>query len=705
MGCSGPAFRSAGLRDPASSEARDVRALQVVFGVDGTLIQGIPANKVGDYDSKKVLKFDSRFYRVADDAVSVLRRLAAEPGLDVSIFSEFSRSQTDAILSGLAAMNPSEPPPRSYLKMIKTAEDLAPIDAQSRVTDPYKPEGGRKNLKKFGSDLDQIVLVDNALNAVLPEQQGSFYYYSHPYFAFESFRQARASRDELKARYSSRFDQMKDFFPSSEEEWRNHSKRMAALFYVFRNAASAAERSSAPFGDLVRFVAKTPVQDQISEGLEELSATSVWDIVEGRVSGCALKTKDGRFLRTVDVAQCEVSLGTRLAWWGANKNQCALTTAEGIFIRNAPAGDCVHNVGGYRVWLNRDRSSCGLFADNLTFADRTTSSDCDANSEVFFDNQRSMFFRVTIDSPGQEQIQDLSDPLDARRVLEMIGCSQPFGPVSAKDSPNRDYFEKLLKRGEIARLEEFLKLWYPDRGGAVDDSFIQRCQTSLWSRLKSNGDYLTPECSPDVLYSWGPREKMDGFKRTVPDDATWSSLIHRPPSPIGAREPLLYATISPVATYAYGLIPVRLKIKKGTSYKLTSNVQGSDREIVYYPWPGEDFILKTGTYVENWSYGTPEHYDEIVRDIRWIASGKPGIVYYGAPNGQGLERVNSLRVFDGHEGGEPVLKKSLLEMIRMILSEEGRIYYQKGSCRNRTKAFQVPKPTYFAPFKLETKDH
>jgi hypothetical protein len=39
----------------------------------------------------------------------------------------------------------------------------------------------------------------------------------------------------------------------------------------------------------------------------------------------------------------------------------------------------------------------------------------------------------------------------------------------------------------------------------------------------------------------------------------------------------------------------------------------------------------------------------------------------------------------------------LVKHIDMILKSEGRIHYQKGSCRNRNQSFSTRKPTYINP--------
>jgi hypothetical protein len=121
-------------------------------------------------------------------------------------------------------------------------------------------------------------------------------------------------------------------------------------------------------------------------------------------------------------------------------------------------------------------------------------------------------------------------------------------------------------------------------------------------------------------------------------------------------------------------------------------VKSESGEVVYNYWGGHDFYISDGSVVDSWSFGTPQQYDEIVRDIIRLQSGKRGISYtsQGGP-------VGSLPAWDGHVTNEYVIKQNLLEMIREILNGEGRIFYAKGSCRNLKRHFSTDKHSYMNP--------
>ena len=157
------------------------------------------------------------------------------------------------------------------------------------------------------------------------------------------------------------------------------------------------------------------------------------------------------------------------------------------------------------------------------------------------------------------------------------------------------------------------------------------------------------------------------------------------PNPIVPKG-ALYTSMSPVATYMYGEVPIRIKIRPKTSFVVDVFCDEETphkpcyRNLIY-----QDFTIYDANVIESWSFGTAEHYDEIVRDILRISSGKRGIGYtQKAPYGSGLNRLFSFGGFDGHRSDEESLKKVLLEMIRMILNNEGRIYYSDGACQPRS---------------------
>jgi hypothetical protein len=290
-----------------------------------------------------------------------------------------------------------------------------------------------------------------------------------------------------------------------------------------------------------------------------------------------------------------------------------------------------------------------------------------------------------------------------RRATKAQSCDEPSGPITANDSPNKAYFEDLLKRGMSAPISDFLKLWYPSRGdpkAQEKDPYFFSCESAAWDVLQPQADgFLSPNCKPDVLYSWGPVGKIKNMSTAMPDSKVWSG----PPNPNFS----LTTTLAPSPTFSYGLVQVRVRIKPSVQFSFSRN--GPD-DISFANTALIQFNVVNSETIESWSYGTPEQYDEIVRDILRITSGKRSLLLlaYAPPDitpsnqEQGFHRLyrgNGAETegWDGHPGDEKVLKATLFNHIKMILNGEGRIIYSQGACRNRARFFQTDKPTYFNP--------
>jgi hypothetical protein len=258
---------------------------------------------------------------------------------------------------------------------------------------------------------------------------------------------------------------------------------------------------------------------------------------------------------------------------------------------------------------------------------------------------------------------------------QSVNCNEPFGPVTADESPHKSYFQKLLSKGDRTALKDFMVLWYPNKKQSYgSDSYLSGCAPK--------------ECWIETVYSWGPEAKLRALQEALPDDGVWSGR----PNP-GHN---LYTLSSAVGSFAYGEIPIRIKLK-----------QNSEPQLIRATYLDMERPITSAENIESWSFGTPEHYDEIVRDFKRYESSK---TWYGYNYSAYLNRVHGERRtdgdglffspgLDGHDWSEDTLKRNLSEMVRTILGGDGRIYYSHGTCRNRKLEFETRFPTYINPFR------
>lgn len=143
--------------------------------------------------------------------------------------------------------------------------------------------------------------------------------------------------------------------------------------------------------------------------------------------------------------------------------------------------------------------------------------------------------------------------------------------------------------------------------------------------LRSENGFISPECAPDTLFSWGSFPKLNWFIQNLSRSKAWIGKFPRP----------LFSTLSPSSTFGYGIVPIRIKIKPSVKFKFFVNpgsiscdsFSGNTEEwgntvFVRYAELSQsgsivDYIICSSSVIESWSYYTAKHYDEILRDFNW----------------------------------------------------------------------------------------
>lgn len=134
---------------------------------------------------------------------------------------------------------------------------------------------------------------------------------------------------------------------------------------------------------------------------------------------------------------------------------------------------------------------------------------------------------------------------------------------------------------------------------------------------------LNPNCRPDTLYSWGSLKKLKAIEEVIGNN--W-----KPNSPF--RQ--IYTSTSAVGTFGYGKYAIRIKLKPNIKYKLIFDnykettcykLSKKEREnsLLVRAWKygslnGVDYIICSSNIIASWSYGTSSHYDEMLKELRWV---------------------------------------------------------------------------------------
>jgi hypothetical protein len=669
----------------------------IVIDIDGSLIQKIPSNQARNYDTSTLIKVGYGTYKVADNAVEMLTRLSANPDNKIYFLSHASASETSQILAAISKMKPTNPDLTSLAAKVFSAESLSSFDAGGKPDDEYLPKTKQLDLKKVNSDLSHVVLVTDNSRATVPGQENNIYYYQHPYYEFKSFEDSKTEADSFKKANAKKFSEEEKFFPTSEKEWKRHQDRIAAIYGTLLSGIEKSDQDpQKSLSDAVNDAAQaSSVEDRIEAGLNRIQTHLEWDIQGGAVKGCReISDKTKQPIRSAHNEECAATLPVKYKWLGNKNNECNAFTDKDIAIGPVDSSLCIKNLGARYIWLDRELKTCGAFTKTYAFIDKTDSDRC-TNNEFFATckDDVGILTQITRNDIGKILYKVLPNTVEAKDKAFEESCGQEFKPITANDSPNLDYFKKLAQEGMNAPIEKFLKLWYPNRKtDSGQDPYFFNCQTEAYGDFKLVGQEIPADCRPDVLYSWGPDVKLRVMQNALKDGESWKG---RPNPGAGIDSGTLFTTIDPVSTFCYGPIQIRVKIKSGTPFHYNS-FGGYSGAVGYRTGSYQDFTVADSSIIESWSYGTPEQYDEIVRDIQRISSGQRAIRYEkGAPYGNGISRV--LSSIDSHDGSEKALKAALLQQINMILKGEGRIHYAQGTCRNRNKAFQTDHHTYFNP--------
>lgn len=193
----------------------------------------------------------------------------------------------------------------------------------------------------------------------------------------------------------------------------------------------------------------------------------------------------------------------------------------------------------------------------------------------------------------------------------------------------RSYYTKLItdieSEKKIPSITDFSVRW-TNRNEVSTSARLLRCRDTSYYTPGKIG-LLTPECYPEILYSWGDNKKLQDLISRM-GKTPFGSVKFNP------AHPNLWATISPVASFCYGLIPVRIKLKQHVWFKSMLSRQRADPYMAklaqFFSYPKVeylfqglvDFAIDDSNAIESWSFGTPEHYDEIMREVEWMYTHK-----------------------------------------------------------------------------------
>lgn len=269
-----------------------------------------------------------------------------------------------------------------------------------------------------------------------------------------------------------------------------------------------------------------------------------------------------------------------------------------------------------------------------------------------------------------------------------------------------------MTRDQIAADDQLKQSWLarfgPVHGGPADKTPAanpgytwKQCerpdlQNATWPWGADN--HFRVECAPDTLYSWQSYENvMKWAKGSTPQKVM----------PID----FLYLWRTPLGTYGYNQLSVRIKLKPGVRFvqiddnnrhcPIDAAKDANSIYISYIPRVGQgymEYLLCSSGPIESWSYGTPEHEKELKREKDWVSSHDPS-QYDSMKRGENDQACfYGFSIPDEHNDWSIKRLLSDLDFMRdLVVSGSGRIFYAQGVPQDRARHFETKLPGYFNP--------
>lgn len=620
------------------------------LGAHAQLKLPIVVLQVEDLLAQPVSRAEAQSYQKQERLFSVTK-----PGSRQKL-SFYMRPNAEALIAALAqrhfslrfASSLGAPMLKAFLEKVPMSGGTAWDKYQNRLLTDKELKKGLWDLKEVEPNLKLVLFLttqEKAINADQQEQQITF---SLPSIKFyETYMEAKRRAN------------------ASESDWLLSQQVLGRIYLAFSEASNLSE-------------ARDRLKDEPLESGRHgsLVMEGRWDKKEPRwqfsadfktINTCAeFDNNTDKVIRSLPKSECIAISKTDVRYVSDDSNltsTCQLFEAEsGATIENAPAQKCLDAFPKNKktYWRGNTQNNCAYFTNDLYYVAAAPASKCD--DEHLLINPNNHQPTVVPHRDGMEKL-----------TLQQIFASPP------PDSKN------------------IFRLWAPYDADSKVGFTLGGCQ------IPDEGNHAAkdiPRCHPDTLYSWGIQAKLDYLKAAM-GNGRWKNTFRT-----------LYASRSAVATDGYGPIPVRFKIRSDAKWKKVpdgphftcDNVKDPENTIYYYTWTGGygvglDYAICSPQVLASWSYATPEHYDEIVKDFLYLTNPSvPDSKREMYVHGDG-DYITTWSVdFDGHDFSKATLKSSLVGMQRMINAKSGDIYYNpniRSSEKNRESHFSTDHPIWF----------
>lgn len=509
---------------------------------------------------------------------------------------------------------------------------------------PYK---GSIDFKGLLRNEDFIFISSRTKDEQVTEKR-NYLKLSQAFHFFENYSELERNRNATSA---------KDSFPATQDEWLLSMKRSyIAASIILPNL------SKNDFVDAVQKASSENTQDLLKKSQQYASNFFLERDVkirnaQGHLSSCSV------FNVYKNIAEKDLSLEECARYFGEHlnvryhdrQNLCDITL-PGQKIEGAYLESCL-KLKRYKTVFSYDFKSCGAFDQKNKRIAELPLNECQGNEIYVYEPQNQAY----LFGPSQKKYQSMS--------LESI---------------IRDIWK-------FPSTSDLLKLWFPWQKDSTVGFEWRNCIDDLEGGHPIRGLEMSSACRGDTFYSWGSLQKIESLK-SVMGNKSWQNKMQA-----------LYLARTPIGSFGYGLYAVRVKVRADVQWKKIDygvtpcSTAENDRTIFFRTKPIYesalfDIIICSPQVIESWSYGTREHYDEIVKDVEWTINKKRSEeiteMYINDPrflNAQGIDGMD-FRV----EGITPRLKAHL-----KISQENTGEVFGHPILKRMNHHFQTNYPIYF----------
>jgi hypothetical protein len=341
----------------------------VVIDVEGTLVQGVPKDKVTNYPADELIEAAGKTYRIAPYARSLLFQLSRQPNVRVSFFSEESEDATNGILQKLMLSAPDSK---------RSAKDIAfKVLNKTDLTSSAK-----KDLTKISSNLDRVILVDDNPDITPTQQSRNVASVGPSYFAFETFDSASAELARLTQQNAKGLEAMKHRFPPDPESWERERGKLARAFALLSEALDEARSGKSTLTTAASWRASLAKDPFIKKGEEKIAKYYSWTYTGGgsdrKATGCEERTLVNSEKRTVVPFQlCVMNAPLTYRWGGPKGIQCEKLTDDSVSIAFVPVDVCLGVLPFRYYWTDETYKKCGLYTDQRRYLKAAPFEQCD----------------------------------------------------------------------------------------------------------------------------------------------------------------------------------------------------------------------------------------------------------------------------------------------------------------------------------------